>query len=130
MAGECTEGTGRARGQAAMLQGILAEQRNICLKKETEMRERKLGSAASWDPGDKSQLNREVRAGGPQNVHRPWEGGDACWTQPELSLWQEVDTGRKEQGVECGGGERKAPGRTGSCEEVWPGRGSAGQFTN
>lgn len=79
-----------------MLQGILAEQRNICLKKETEMRERKLGSAESWDPGDKSQLNREVRAGEPQKVHQPWEGGDACWTQPELSLWQEADTGRKE----------------------------------
>lgn len=51
---ECAEGTGRARSQAAMLQGTLAEQRNICLKKETEMRERKLGSAESWDPGIKA----------------------------------------------------------------------------
>lgn len=105
-----------------MLQGILEEQRNICLKTETEMRERKLRSAEPWDPGDKSQLNREVRAGGPQNVHRPWEGADACWTQPELSLWQEADTSRKELEVECGEGSgRPQQNRLLRGGVAWPG---------
>lgn len=126
---ECAEGTGRARSQAAMLQGTLAEQRNICLKKETEMRERKLGSAESWDPGDKSQLNREVRAVdlrmsiglGKVETLAGLSQSCACGTR-------QTQAERSRGGVWGRGAEGPRQNRLLRGGVAWPG--SAGQLTN